>query len=532
MASGVVSLNENSAASSESFDARREKLMRVGRVAWLVLAAISLITFFAGFRAWVQFLANTPWLFYLVPQVTQDGIRQMPLWSSETFNAALAGLGSTSATFTGIQITLALGKFLIFTAFGIILFIKKPNNSFALYTSLLMVLSGTFYGFAPVFPTIPWLGIADSLIRFAVAIGIFTLAYLFPDGHFVPRWAKWIVIAWMIIFPLAYGFVLFMLQAPREFLEGFFWLEFVTLLIMLLAFIALSVGLVAAQIYRYRAVSTPSERQQSKWFAYAVLFYVTELIVMSVLPYFFPLLASASATGLAFAILRDIANTLAWVVLPLAIAVAILRYRLWDIDLLINRTLVYVPLTAILAGVFTVVSSFTQKAFLALAAQPTDQSSEAATVLTTLIVVAIFDPLRKLISDFVDRHFKELPDPLKELKAYRSKVELVLQVMDRQEIARQTLSAIAKAYDTASAALILEQNESAKPIHTVGEWNGDCHLRVPLVLDDGTVLGRIELGARKKGREFTDDDRRVLEANLDLVERALVLAQWVQARHG
>lgn len=442
----------------------------------------------------------------------------------------LAQLGLSPASFAALQIALSLLKFLIFTILGVILYIKRPNNGFALYISLLMVLSGTFYGFSSIFPNVQWLGILDSLLRFSIAIGIFTLAYLFPDGRFVPRWSKWVVALWVVIFPLAYLLLLFLFQAPPAFIQNSALLILVVLIVLMVALVGLSLGLVAAQIYRYRFISTPSQRQQSKWFAFAVLFFVAETITVSVLPFFYPSLNSATTSGLGFAILRDVANTLAWVVLPLAIAVAILRYRLWDIDVLINRTLIYVPLTAILAGVFAVTSSLTEKAFLALAAQPNNQTPEAATVLTTLIVVAVFEPLKKRITDFVDKHFQELPDPLKALKAYRARVELVLQVMDRQEIARHTLTAIANAYDATSAALFLGEGTSARPIYVFGVWSGDCHLRVPLVLDDGTILGRIELGARQKGREFTDDDRRVLQENLDLVERALVLAERVHNR--
>lgn len=504
--------------------------LRAARIAWLVLVGISLVTFVFGMRGWVQFLFTTPWLVYLTPQLTADGFRQLPLWDEQTMGASLASLGLGTSSFAAIQIALSLLKFFTFSTLGILLYLKRPNNGFALYVSGLMMLSGTFYGFASIFPTVAGLGVFDSLVRFGIAIGIFTLAYLFPDGHFVPRWSKWIVIVWIVVFPLALLVTLFLLQAPRSFVENYLWLEFAALIILVAALVGLCLGLVGAQIYRYRFVSSPTERQQSKWFAIAVLFYVAELIMVTVLPFFYPLLVSPTVTGLAFAVLRDIANTVAWVVLPLGIAVAILRYRLWEVDLLINRTLVYVPLTAILAGVFAVASTLTEKTFVAFATQPASQTPEAATVLTTLVVVAVFEPLKKRISDFVDKHFQELPDPLKALKTYRTQVEMVLGVLDAQAVARNTLTAIAKAYDATSAALFWGQDDSVKPLYVFGVWSGDCHLRVPLVQEDGTVLGRIELGARRKGREFTDEDRRLLEQNLDLVERALVLAERVRAQ--
>ena len=92
--------------------------------------------------------------------------------------------------------------------------------------------------------------------------------------------------------------------------------------------------------------------------------------------------------------------------IPISLMIAILRYRLWGIDLLINRTLVYVPLTAILAGIFAACISLSQK----LSAALTGQQSDAATVLTTLIVVAAFDPLKHGLQQLVDKRFKETPD--------------------------------------------------------------------------------------------------------------------------
>lgn len=527
----MVPANQNASDTptphSESLRAKR---LRAARALWLVVVLISLVTFIFGLRAGTQFLFNTPWLVYLNPQFTADGFRSTPIWTDRTMVVALAGLGLTPVTFAVIQIALSLLKFFIFTALGIILFVKRPNNGFALYISLLMMLSGTFLGFLPVFPTAQWLGILDSLLHFSITIGIFTLAYLFPDGRFVPSWSRWLLIIWIVVFPLALLLLFFLFQASRAIVENFLLLELVALVFLILVLIGLSLGLVAAQIYRYRFISTPVQRQQSKWFAFAVLFFVAETIILSVLPYFYPSLVSPTVTGLAFAILRDIANVFAWVVLPIGIAVAILRYRLWDIDVLINRTLVYLPLTAILAGVFSVTSSLTEKAFLTFATQPNSPTPEAATVLTTLIVVAIFEPLKKRLSDFVDKHFKEPPDPLKALKAYRARVEMVLDVMDSHEIARNTLTSISRAYDVTGAALFWGKGDSAKPLYEYGAWDGNSHLRVPLVLDDGTELGRIELGARKKGREFTAEDLRLLQENLDLVERALVLAQQLHPR--
>jgi len=109
---------------------------------------------------------------------------------------------------------------------------------------------------------------------------------------------------------------------------------------------------------------------------------------------------------------------LAFLLFPLSIGIAILRYHLYDIDIIIRRTLVYVPLTAILAGVFAASIKLTQALFAGLAGT----QSEATTVLTTLIVVAAFEPLKGWLQRMVNARFKEGPDPEQRWKDYGQQV--------------------------------------------------------------------------------------------------------------
>jgi hypothetical protein len=135
------------------------------------------------------------------------------------------------------------------------------------------------------------------------------------------------------------------------------------------------------------------ERQQLKWFAYAVAIYAigTTLNVITV--------AIDAPRGFEWA--ANAIFTAAGTTIPIAIGIAILRYRLYDIDILINRTLVYGSLTVTLVALYFGVIVVLQRVFVIL----TGQQSTLAVVASTLVIAALFTPLRRRIQSFIDRRF-------------------------------------------------------------------------------------------------------------------------------
>jgi len=147
---------------------------------------------------------------------------------------------------------------------------------------------------------------------------------------------------------------------------------------------------VAAVIARYRH-GTPVERQQTRWFVVAVGLAALPLM-LSFLP------------GLGGPVTLLIAS-FGLLLVPIAVGIAVTRYRLYEIDRLINRTLVYVPLTAIVAGLYAGVVALLQRVFQSV----TGDRSDAAIVISTLILASVFTPLRKWLEGIVDRRFKAAP---------------------------------------------------------------------------------------------------------------------------
>ncbi len=162
--------------------------------------------------------------------------------------------------------------------------------------------------------------------------------------------------------------------------------------------------------------SAGTERQQLKWFAYAAALLAIYLVVGNVTDTLLGFLQNKVAETAFFLVFFSILAGL-----PVAMGVAILKYRLYEIDLLINRTLVYGALTAMLAVVYIGGVAATQAIFRALTGQ--EQQPQLAIVVSTLVIAALFNPLRRRIQGFIDRRFyRRKYDAAKTLAAFSARL--------------------------------------------------------------------------------------------------------------
>jgi hypothetical protein len=182
------------------------------------------------------------------------------------------------------------------------------------------------------------------------------------------------------------------------------------------------------------------ERQQIKWFAYTAGLFAIAIVLQ--------IMTLAVETPLWFERAEFALFTAAGTAIPISIGIAILKYRLYDIDLLINRTLVYGSLTATLVALYFGGIVVLQRVFVVL----TGQQSTLAVVASTLLIAALFTPLRRRIQSFIDRRF------------YRSKYD-----------ARKTLEAFSAGLreetdlDALSDDLVVVVRETMQPAH-VSLW--------------------------------------------------------------
>jgi hypothetical protein len=169
---------------------------------------------------------------------------------------------------------------------------------------------------------------------------------------------------------------------------------------------------VFAQLYRYRWVSDPVQRQQTKWVVFGVAAGIGSLLGLGWLVAILPALEQNLVIWLAV----NSAFPLFILLIPLSIGIAILRYRLWDIDLIIRRTLIYSALTTMLALLYFVSIVLLQALFRTLTGEGQNQF---VTVISTLVIAVLSLPLRRRVQDAIDRRFyRKKYDAAKTLAAF------------------------------------------------------------------------------------------------------------------
>jgi uncharacterized membrane protein YhdT len=252
-----------------------------------------------------------------------------------------------------------------------------------------------------------------------LVIGFSTLSYLlFPTGRLPSRrwrWAVWLTVAFIVVGVLLGAFSSGPLSdlGPIQNPLGIVSLADIYSAILYTTFSVLLVAVISSVFVRLRRAGGV-EHQQIKWFAYAVAANAIAVVVAYVIP-------GLIETPLWFERVGFALNNIVIPAIPIAIGIAILRYRLYDIDLLINRTLVYGSLTLMLALVYFGGVTATQAVFTALTGQ--EQQPQLAIVISTLVIAALFTPLRRRIQSFIDRRFyRRKYDAAKTLEAFSAKL--------------------------------------------------------------------------------------------------------------
>jgi hypothetical protein len=234
-------------------------------------------------------------------------------------------------------------------------------------------------------------------------------------------------------------------------------------------------------LYRARSGSSPTIRRQAR------------LVTLGSALAFGPMVLWFIATALGPKFSFDIALLLPPLILfPLSVAVAIFRYRLLEVDAIVNRTIFYGLVTAVLAGVISVSMGLLQKFFLAV----TGEKSDVAAVITTLVVVSAFEPIKARVRGLVERTFKEAPDHTETLRALGEQVQSFVEVSQRSQIARRLLDEAVQAMRAQSGALSLVSNGSMQRAYTYGRWQGEAWMTVPLEWE-GERYGLLSLGPRQ-----------------------------------
>ena len=365
-----------------------------------LLAAGAAMKMGGEMRGWPLTLARAAWL-AIAALTIGIFIAAVPLRYAQLQAACAAARCADAVTlapltpslYPGGLVALDVVSALVWCAVAAALFWRRSSDPVALFCAFTLLLFG-----AARFPDTPltlaaaspgwWAPVAALRYTGSACLSIF--CYVFPDGRFVPRWTALAVVAWIGA------------QVPEFFLPQS--AVSATQMSPLLAFGAFGAfvgSVLVAQGYRYWRVSRPAQRQQTKWVALGL---AAALISYLALTFALPLLVAPTQRSAALAQAGvTVASIVAMLLVPITLGIAILRYRLFDIDRLINQALVYGALTATLAAVNAACIIAIQA--IAQAVTGRGEIPPLAIVASTLLLAALFQPLHRRIQIAIDRRF-------------------------------------------------------------------------------------------------------------------------------
>jgi signal transduction histidine kinase len=307
--------------------------------------------------------------------------------------ASIAAMASIHVSETGLIVTLMVLTFvpaLVYLGVAAIVRYRSVPDSMGLICAYMLVLFG-----CGVVGPVPWvvfgspdaLGgspVLTALGRLATPLGLYAFGVFFaffPSGRVVPRWLRWPVLAAGLA--LVAGVVLAG-TGHADAASDVFQNSGLTLLLV-------NAG---AQVYRYRRVSTPVARQQTKWVLLGLL--GTVVVVAAGQLAWLAVPARIARTAAAQTLDGAITWQLALTLIAVGIAVAMLRYRLWDVDLVINRALLYAGLTASVVGIYVLVVAYLGRALRT-------ETTQWMSLVATGVVAVLIQPLRGLLQRGVNR---------------------------------------------------------------------------------------------------------------------------------
>jgi len=273
-------------------------------------------------------------------------------------------------------------------------------------------------------------------------VSLSLLLYLFPDGRFVPRWTRLLA-----VFVVASNLFLDVSPVPISTLPPW----------MLGAIFLVNGGSgVVAQIYRYVRVSGPVQRQQTKWVVFGLA--ATMLVILG---RYMPLLIfpSLSASSSPYFLISTYVYPPGLLLIPLSLGVAVLRYRLWDIDTIINKALVYGGLSLLLAAVYLGLIVGLESLVGLVSGQA---SQPVVIVVSTLVIAALFQPLRHRMQAIIDRRFyRHKYDAARTLAAFSATLQ---NEVDLGQLSEQLVAVVQETMQPASVSLWLRtSSQERKP---------------------------------------------------------------------
>ncbi|MFN8512547.1 MAG: hypothetical protein U0232_16460 [Thermomicrobiales bacterium] len=420
-------------------------------------------------------LAGTPALHDLYQTTCPDMVcSKLPQPTVESVQL-LSRLGIPLAIYASVMAAVEWGWLLLWAGLGAVIAWKQPRDP----VGMSLAYTGVAVGVGSFTAALSWAGsqflLPDRVIGVVIAVTLPLMIGLFPDGRWVPRWTRWVGLA-----AIAHAVVKEIAAIPSS--------GQLNLLDLPVGEVMMAVML-GAQIYRYRRVSNTTQRQQAKWVLFGIsMIILTQLLALGL--YVLGLMAQYQLGLLVVAYGGE------WLTV-LAIGFAVLRHRLFDIDVIINRALVYGGLTAIVVALYALIVG-------GLGALLQAQGGLTISFLATGVIAVLFQPLRARLQRGVNRLlYGERDEPYAVVARLGRRLEASLAP---DAVLPTIVETVAVALKLPYLAIVLPE-EGGTVAAEYGTATPDAGVVVPLVYQ-GEAVGELRLAPRHGEQALTRADRR------------------------
>lgn len=407
------------------------------------------------------------------------------------------GLSSGAYSFAYITIYTVFGLVCLLAA--LVLYWKKSDDTMGLLGVLMLsTLGGTFtpimWGLKLIHPILTFL---VQLIEAGSMAAFILFFFTFPTGRFEPKWTSYICYLLLIMRIPSFIF-------PNSFLDIEVWSP-----IIFGSWFCLWIGsLITVQIYRYVFVMNSLEKQQAKWVVFGLLVALLGLFVQTAIFIIYEDALLSDPYKLYF---LEIGIHTSMLIIPVALLFAILKHRLWDIDVIVNRAVVYAIMT-----IFTVAVYILGVWYIGLLFQTNNHL--LSSLVATGLVAVLFAPLKDRVQRWINRlMYGENDDPFSVLYKLAQELE---NPMNPEAVLQLVVKNIKDALRLPYVSLSIYQSKGVKIVAQEGDSTDNLH-HFPLK-NQGEDVGVLSLLARSQGEVFSSSDKKLLDM---LVRHTSVIVQ-------
>lgn len=490
--------------------------------AWFAVVALTIGLVMAGFPTMIKRAAQT----------------------AAEYEGSLRQLGLPAGFVGWYQVALDLIPMMVFFGIALVIFRSKSDSWMTILTSFTLVTFGAVITQSlDILMSHPVLHWPARLVYAGGLASFLTFIYVFPNGRFTPWWTGVGALVYAVWMLASYLFP----TSPVSLLTWPAWPSFIVQL-------GWYVSSALIQQYRIKHVYSPIEQQQAKWVVAGLIGALFGFVVMGIWN-LMPPPDQASVTYLLYASAASAISKLCITMVPLAIGLSIMHYRLWDVDLLINRAMVYGLVTGLLGGGYFALVFVFQRIFQWLLGR----RSDAVIIASTLIIASLFRPMRRRVQDFIDRRFYR--EQVDFRRAFTSFAREVRAIIELPELLRVLVSRVTDLLHIAHGAVFLRDADGAFRLAEASNLpvGGDVQLPREVLmffdrLQEGNIvslsgdatfsllvplnaprsgaaqqsmIGVLALGPRLSGQDYTRDDRTLLMGLADQAGAAIYVARLI-----